>query len=91
MSVMNATQDEKTYTSFKTQTVREALRDAMAEEMRTDENVFCSGQGSLLKPGYVDAVCARTQRLFRELGIADASDEDSEEPVQPEPPLVLLS
>jgi pyruvate dehydrogenase E1 component beta subunit len=39
MSVMNATQDEKTYSSFKTQTVREALRGAMAEEMRTDENV----------------------------------------------------
>jgi pyruvate dehydrogenase E1 component beta subunit len=44
MSVMNATQDEKTYTSFKTQTVREALRDAMAEEMRSDENVFVMGE-----------------------------------------------
>ena len=44
MSVMNATQDEKTYTSFKTQTVREALRDAMAEEMRGDENVFVMGE-----------------------------------------------
>ncbi|MBO9508680.1 MULTISPECIES: pyruvate dehydrogenase complex E1 component subunit beta [Thalassospira] len=44
MSVMNATQDEKTYTSFKTQTVREALRDAMAEEMRTDENVYVMGE-----------------------------------------------
>jgi len=44
MSVMNSTQDEKTYTSFKTQTVREALRDAMAEEMRTDENVFVMGE-----------------------------------------------
>lgn len=44
MSVMNATQDEKTYSSFKTQTVREALRDAMAEEMRGDENVFVMGE-----------------------------------------------
>ena len=44
MSVMNATQDEKTYTSFKTQTVREALRDAMAEEMRVDENVYVMGE-----------------------------------------------
>lgn len=44
MSVMNATQDEKTYSSFKTQTVREALRDAMAEEMRSDENVYVMGE-----------------------------------------------
>tara|TARA_R110000796_G_scaffold88559_2_gene190778 strand:+ start:135082 stop:136515 length:1434 start_codon:yes stop_codon:yes gene_type:complete len=44
MSVVNATQDEKTYTSFKTQSVREALRDAMAEEMRSDENVFVMGE-----------------------------------------------
>ncbi|OSQ48741.1 pyruvate dehydrogenase complex E1 component subunit beta [Thalassospira alkalitolerans] len=44
MSEVNATQDEKTYTSFKTQTVREALRDAMAEEMRSDENVYVMGE-----------------------------------------------
>lgn len=44
MSVMNETQDEKVYTSFKTQTVREALRDAMAEEMRSDENVYVMGE-----------------------------------------------
>jgi len=31
-------------TSFKTQTVREALRDAMAEEMRLDERVFVMGE-----------------------------------------------
>ncbi len=31
-------------TTFKTQTVREALRDAMAEEMRVDENVFLMGE-----------------------------------------------
>ncbi|MCC9622975.1 pyruvate dehydrogenase complex E1 component subunit beta [Thalassospira sp. MA62] len=44
MSVMNSTQDEKTYTSFKTQSVREALRDAMAEEMRADDKVFVMGE-----------------------------------------------
>ncbi|WP_185803296.1 pyruvate dehydrogenase complex E1 component subunit beta [Pontivivens nitratireducens] len=31
-------------TSFKSQTVREALRDAMAEEMRRSENVFLMGE-----------------------------------------------
>ncbi|QPH53780.1 pyruvate dehydrogenase complex E1 component subunit beta [Pontivivens ytuae] len=31
-------------TSFKSQTVREALRDAMAEEMRRDETVFLMGE-----------------------------------------------
>ncbi len=31
-------------TSFRSQTVREALRDAMAEEMRRDENVFLMGE-----------------------------------------------
>ncbi len=31
-------------TAMKTQTVREALRDAMAEEMRRDENVFLMGE-----------------------------------------------
>lgn len=31
-------------TSFKSQTVREALRDAMAEEMRRDERVFLMGE-----------------------------------------------
>jgi pyruvate dehydrogenase E1 component beta subunit len=31
-------------TSFKTQTVREALRDAMAEEMRRDDDVFLIGE-----------------------------------------------
>jgi len=35
---------ETEYTSFKTQTVREALRDAMAEEMRRDPNVFLMGE-----------------------------------------------
>lgn len=35
---------EKTYGSFIKQTVREALRDAMAEEMRRDPNVFLMGE-----------------------------------------------
>ncbi len=39
-----ATYVEKTYTSFIKQTVREALRDGMAEEMRRDETVFVLGE-----------------------------------------------
>ncbi len=35
---------EKEYTSFIKQTVREALRDGMAEEMRRDETVFIMGE-----------------------------------------------
>ncbi|MGE5502804.1 MAG: pyruvate dehydrogenase complex E1 component subunit beta, partial [Actinomycetota bacterium] len=35
---------EKQYASFKRQTVREALRDAMAEEMRADPSVFLMGE-----------------------------------------------
>ncbi len=35
---------EPTYEKFKRQTVREALRDAMAEEMRRDEAVFLMGE-----------------------------------------------
>jgi len=36
--------DEKTYDSYKTQTVREALRDGMSEEMRRDENIILMGE-----------------------------------------------
>ncbi|MBI3451543.1 MAG: pyruvate dehydrogenase complex E1 component subunit beta, partial [Rhodospirillales bacterium] len=36
--------DEKAYGKTKTMTVREALRDAMAEEMRRDETVFLIGE-----------------------------------------------
>ncbi|ARJ65345.1 pyruvate dehydrogenase complex E1 component subunit beta [Magnetospirillum sp. ME-1] len=36
--------EEKVYASYKRQTVREALRDAMAEEMRADGNVFLLGE-----------------------------------------------
>ncbi|MDX2143963.1 MAG: pyruvate dehydrogenase complex E1 component subunit beta [Rhodospirillaceae bacterium] len=35
---------EQEYAKFKTQTVREALRDAMAEEMRRDPKVFLMGE-----------------------------------------------
>ncbi|MBL8645093.1 MAG: pyruvate dehydrogenase complex E1 component subunit beta [Rhodospirillaceae bacterium] len=35
---------EPAYNKFKTQTVREALRDAMAEEMRRDANVYLMGE-----------------------------------------------
>jgi pyruvate dehydrogenase E1 component beta subunit len=36
--------DENVYASYKRQTVREALRDAMAEEMRADPSVFLLGE-----------------------------------------------
>lgn len=39
-----AVADEKVYASYKRQTVREALRDAMAEEMRADPSVFLLGE-----------------------------------------------
>ncbi|MBT9384265.1 pyruvate dehydrogenase complex E1 component subunit beta [Pseudooceanicola sp. CBS1P-1] len=40
----NASPDWPEGTPMKTQTVREALRDAMAEEMRSDETVFLMGE-----------------------------------------------
>jgi pyruvate dehydrogenase E1 component beta subunit len=36
--------EEKVYASYQRQTVREALRDAMAEEMRRDKDVFLLGE-----------------------------------------------
>lgn len=36
--------DEKQYTSFKTLTVREAIREGMSEEMRRDETIFLMGE-----------------------------------------------
>lgn len=36
--------EERVYASYKRQTVREALRDAMAEEMRADASVFLMGE-----------------------------------------------
>ena len=44
MSVLNAPVDEPAHGEVMTGTVREALRDAMAEEMRRDENVFVMGE-----------------------------------------------
>ena len=41
---VRAVEDEKVYASHKRQTVREALRDAMAEEMRADPSVFLLGE-----------------------------------------------
>ncbi|OAN52882.1 pyruvate dehydrogenase complex E1 component subunit beta [Paramagnetospirillum marisnigri] len=41
---VRAVEDEKVYASYKRQTVREALRDAMAEEMRADAGVFLLGE-----------------------------------------------
>ena len=40
----NTTPDWREGTTLKQQTVREALRDAMAEEMRQDQNVFLMGE-----------------------------------------------
>ncbi|MDP7149900.1 MAG: pyruvate dehydrogenase complex E1 component subunit beta [Paracoccaceae bacterium] len=42
--ISNASPDWPEGTEMKTQTVREALRDAMAEEMRANENVFLMGE-----------------------------------------------
>ncbi|KZD09813.1 pyruvate dehydrogenase complex E1 component subunit beta [Oceanibaculum pacificum] len=39
-----ATDEDRYFASTKTQTVREALRDAMAEEMRLDKKVFLMGE-----------------------------------------------
>ncbi len=36
--------DEESFTDVESQTVREALRDAMAEEMRNDKNVYLMGE-----------------------------------------------
>ncbi|NIZ02158.1 pyruvate dehydrogenase complex E1 component subunit beta [Thalassospira lucentensis] len=64
MSVMNSTQDEKSYSSFKSQSVREALRDAMAEEMRSDENVFVMGE----EVAQYEGAYKVTQGLLNEFG-----------------------
>jgi len=44
VSTVPATYEDRFFDKTKTQTVREALRDAMAEEMRRDENVFLMGE-----------------------------------------------
>jgi pyruvate dehydrogenase E1 component beta subunit len=43
-SAAPAPNNDAQYSTWKTQTVREALRDAMAEEMRRDPNVFLMGE-----------------------------------------------
>lgn len=55
---------EKTYTSFIKQTVREALRDAMAEEMRTDKSIFVMGEEVAEYQGAYKV----TQGLLQEFG-----------------------
>ncbi|MBX3497195.1 MAG: pyruvate dehydrogenase complex E1 component subunit beta [Parvibaculum sp.] len=51
-------------TEFVTQTVREALRDAMAEEMRRDENVFVMGE----EVAQYEGAYKVTQGLLAEFG-----------------------
>jgi len=51
-------------TEFTTQTVREALRDAMAEEMRRDENVFVMGE----EVAQYEGAYKVTQGLLAEFG-----------------------
>ncbi len=44
VAAAHVTENDAQYSTWKTQTVREALRDAMAEEMRRDPNVFLMGE-----------------------------------------------
>jgi pyruvate dehydrogenase E1 component beta subunit len=55
---------EKTYTSFVKQTVREALRDGMAEEMRKDNTIFVMGEEVAEYQGAYKV----TQGLLQEFG-----------------------
>jgi pyruvate dehydrogenase E1 component beta subunit len=55
---------EQTYTSFVKQTVREALRDAMAEEMRKDAKIFVMGEEVAEYQGAYKV----TQGLLQEFG-----------------------
>jgi pyruvate dehydrogenase E1 component beta subunit len=55
---------EQTYTSFVKQTVREALRDAMAEEMRGDKTIFVMGEEVAEYQGAYKV----TQGLLQEFG-----------------------
>jgi len=56
--------DARFFADTKTQTVREALRDAMAEEMRRDETVFVMGE----EVGEYQGAYKVTQGLLREFG-----------------------
>ena len=44
MAAAPVPENDAQYSTWKTQTVREALRDAMAEEMRRDGDVFVMGE-----------------------------------------------
>lgn len=61
---------EKEYTSFIKQTVREALRDGMAEEMRSDPKVFVMGEEVAEYQGAYKV----TQGLLQEFGPARVID-----------------
>jgi pyruvate dehydrogenase E1 component beta subunit len=61
---------EQTYTSFVKQTVREALRDAMAEEMRKDKTIFVMGEEVAEYQGAYKV----TQGLLQEFGDARVID-----------------
>jgi pyruvate dehydrogenase E1 component beta subunit len=56
--------EEKTYAKTVTVTVREALRDAMAEEMRRDEKVFLMGE----EVGEYQGAYKVSQNLLQEFG-----------------------
>ena len=56
--------DEAQYSTWKTQTVREALRDAMAEEMRADPRVFLMGE----EVGEYQGAYKVSQGLLEEFG-----------------------
>ena len=56
--------DESKFTETQTQTVREALRDAMAEEMRADERVYIMGEEVAEYQGAYKV----TQNLLQEFG-----------------------
>ncbi len=63
-SMPAANYTEKEYTSFVKQTVREALRDAMAEEMRADKTIFVMGEEVAEYQGAYKV----TQGLLQEFG-----------------------
>lgn len=62
--------EEKVYASYARQTVREALRDAMAEEMRRDQNVFLMGE----EVGQYQGAYKVSQGLLDEFGPARIID-----------------
>jgi pyruvate dehydrogenase E1 component beta subunit len=61
---------EKTYSSFVNQTVRDALRDAMAEEMRRDKDIFVMGEEVAEYQGAYKV----TQGLLQEFGAGRVID-----------------